>query len=120
MPGENLTRIEAQERAALVTVTSYDVTLDLTQGPTTFGSTTTVVFSAVAGSSTFIDAITANVHSVTLNGVDLDPATVSDGIRIQLADLAAENVLTVVADAAYTNTGEGRSEERRVGKECPV
>lgn len=107
MPGENLTRIEAQERKALVTVTSYDVTLDLTQGPTTFASTTTVVFGATAGSSTFIDAITAKVHSVSLNGVDLDPAVVSDGVRIQLADLAAENVLTVVADAAYTNTGEG-------------
>jgi len=107
LPGENLTRIEAQERAALVTVTSYDVTLDLTEGPTTFGSTTTVAFSAVAGSSTFIDAITETVHSVTLNGAELDPAVVSDGIRIQLDGLAAENVLTVVADAAYTNTGEG-------------
>jgi aminopeptidase N len=107
LPGENLTRIEAQERAALVTVTSYDITLDLTTGPTTFASTTTVVFDAVAGSSTFIDAITETVHSVTLNGTELDPAAVSDGIRIQLDGLAAENVLTVVADAAYTNTGEG-------------
>jgi aminopeptidase N len=107
LPGENLTRIEAQERASLVTVDSYDVTLDLTTGPTTFASTTTVVFNAVAGSSTFIDAITETVHSVTLNGAELDPAVVSDGIRIQLDNLAAENVLTVVADAAYTNTGEG-------------
>ncbi|POH62066.1 aminopeptidase N [Cryobacterium zongtaii] len=107
MPGENLTRIEAQERKALVSVTSYDVTLDLTTGPATFASTTTVAFSAVAGSSTFIDAITESVHSVTLNGASLDPAVVSDGVRIQLDDLAAENVLTVVADAAYTNTGEG-------------
>jgi aminopeptidase N len=107
LPGENLTRTEAQERKALVSVTSYDVTLDLTTGPTTFASTTTVAFSAVAGSSTFIDAITESVHSVTLNGVELDPAVVSDGIRIQLDGLAAENVLTVVADAAYTNTGEG-------------
>jgi aminopeptidase N len=107
LPGENLTRIEAQERAALVTVSSYDVTLDLTTGPTTFASTTTVTFSAVAGSSTFIDAITETVHSVTLNGAPLDPAAVSDGIRIQLENLAADNVLTVVADAAYTNTGEG-------------
>ncbi|MEC5184414.1 aminopeptidase N [Cryobacterium sp. MP_3.1] len=107
LPGENLTRIEAQERKALVSVTSYDVTLDLTTGPTTFASTTTVAFSAVAGSSTFIDAITESVHSVTLNGASLDPAVVSDGVRIQLDDLAAENVLTVVADAAYTNTGEG-------------
>ena len=107
MPGENLTRVEAEERKALLSVASYDVTLDLTQGPETFLSTTVVAFAAKAGSSTFIDAITRTVHSVTLNGVELDPAEVSDGIRIRLDDLAASNVLTVVADAEYTNTGEG-------------
>ncbi|BDZ49972.1 aminopeptidase N [Frondihabitans sucicola] len=47
------------------------------------------------------------MHSVTLNGSELDPAAVSDGVRIQLDSLAASNVLTVVADAEYTNTGEG-------------
>jgi aminopeptidase N len=107
LPGENLTRVEAQERAALVSTHSYDVTLDLTTGPETFLSTTTVRFSAADGASTFIDAITRNVHSVTLNGAELDPAAVSDGVRIQLDGLQAENELTVVADAMYTNTGEG-------------
>ncbi|MEF2976913.1 aminopeptidase N [Subtercola sp. YIM 133946] len=107
MPGENLTRVEAHERAGLVRVQSYDVSLDLTQGAETFLSTTTVRFSAQQGASTFIDAITKNVHSVLLNGRDLDPETVSDGVRIQLDDLADENILTVVADALYTNTGEG-------------
>ena len=107
MPGENLTRVEAQERKSLVSVDHYDVTLDLTTGPETFRSTTVVTFDATAGSSTFIDAITRAVHSVTLNGSELDAASVSDGIRIQLDGLAAHNVLTVVADAEYTNTGEG-------------
>ena len=107
MPGENLTRIEAEERAALLSVHDYDVTLDLTTGDETFRSTTTVRFSAEDGASTFIDAITRTVHSVTLNGQELDPAQVSDGVRIQLDDLKAENELTVVADAIYTNTGEG-------------
>ncbi len=107
MPGENLTRAEAIERAAVVSTTSYDVSLDLTTGAETFLSTTTVRFAATAGASTFIDAITARVHSVTLNGRELDPALVSDGVRIQLDGLAEENELTVVADALYTNTGEG-------------
>ncbi|TFD74775.1 aminopeptidase N [Cryobacterium fucosi] len=107
MPGENLTRIEAQERAALIAVRSYAVALDLTTGAETFGSTTTVEFAATPGATTFIDAITSTVHSVTLNGVSLDPGSVSDGIRIQLDGLAAENTLTVVSDALYTNTGEG-------------
>ncbi|MBC7517732.1 MAG: aminopeptidase N, partial [Microbacteriaceae bacterium] len=86
---------------------NYDVTLDLTTGAETFRSTTVVTFTATTGASTFIDAFTRTVHSVTLNGVELDAESVSDGIRIQLNDLAAENTLTVVADAEYTNTGEG-------------
>lgn len=107
MPGENLTRVEAQQRKALVSVASYEVSLDLTRGSEAFLSTTKVIFSAAAGASTFIDAFTRTVHSVTLNGAELDPKTVSDGVRIQLENLAAENELTVVADVAYTNTGEG-------------
>lgn len=108
MPGENLTRLEAEERAALVQVHDYDVVLDVTTGPEVFRSTTTVRFQATTpGASTFIDAITAEVHSVTLNGVALDPAEVSDGVRIQLPGLAAENELVVVADGRYMHTGEG-------------
>jgi aminopeptidase N len=103
----NLTRAEARKRADLIAVDSYDVALDLTTGETVFGSTTTVKFTAVPGSSTFIDAVTQSVHSVTLNGRELDPAKVSDGVRIQLPDLAEHNELTVVADAPYMNTGEG-------------
>ena len=107
MPGENLTRHEAIERAATVSVQSYSVEIDLTTGPEFFGSTTRVRFSAKAGSSTFIDAITHAVHSVVLNGEVLDPDQVSDGIRIELPNLAAENELIVVAAGKYTNTGEG-------------
>lgn len=108
MPGENLTRIEAAERAALVSVHSYDVALDLTTSDRTFRSVTTVKFACNApGASTFIDAITDKVHAVTLNGVELDPAVVADNVRIQLDNLQAENVLTVDADALFMNTGEG-------------
>jgi aminopeptidase N len=107
VPGENLTRAEAQERKALIDVHSYEIDLDLTTGAESFASTTTVRFSATKGTSTFIDAITRTVHAVILNGEPLDPREVSDGVRIQLHDLAAENELVVVADALYTNTGEG-------------
>ena len=108
MPGTNLTRTEARERAELVEVSSYDVALDLTTGEETFASTTTVRFTCSdPGASTFIDLIAPQVRSVRLNGRDLDPAEVADGARIALPDLAAENELVVVADAAYMNTGEG-------------
>jgi aminopeptidase N len=106
VPGDNLTRLEAQERKALITVASYDVSLDLTVGAEVFTSTTVVTFSATAGSSTFIDAFTRTVHSIELNGAAVDTAA-ADGVRIQLDNLAAENVLTVVADVEYTNSGEG-------------
>ena len=103
----NLTRAEAEERSALLSVDSYTVDLDLTRGDRVFGSTTTVRFTAKDGASTFIDAVTDSVSQVILNGADLDPAQVSDGVRIQLDGLAAENVLTVVAENPYMNTGEG-------------
>ena len=107
MPGENLTRVEAIERASVVQTESYAVRLNLTNSDTTFRSLTTVTFGAEPGASTFIDAITSAVHGVTLNGVSLDPATVSDGVRIQLDGLASENVIVVDADMFFVNTGEG-------------
>ena len=107
MPGTNLTRAEAAERAKVVSVQSYRVELDLTEDPRTFRARTTVAFTAEPGTSTFIDAITASVESVTLNRASLDPAEVSDGERIQLPGLAAQNELVVESTMHYMNTGEG-------------
>lgn len=107
MPGENLTRIEAQERRAIVDTHDYDVRLDLTRGDEVFGSVTTVRFAATEGASTFIDLIARTVNAVTLNGRTLDPAEVFADSRIALDGLAAENELVVDADCEYTNTGEG-------------
>ena len=107
MPGENLTRIEAQERRAIVDTQSYDVALDLTKGAEVFGSRTVVRFTAAAGASTFIDLIAGEVREITLNGRSLDAATVFADSRIALDDLAETNELVVDADCLYTNTGEG-------------
>ncbi|QAY61458.1 aminopeptidase N [Microbacterium protaetiae] len=107
MPGENLTRIEAQERRAVVDTQEYDVVLDLNRGPEVFRSTTTVRFTATEGASTFIDLIAREVHTVTLNGRSLDPARVYADSRIALDGLATHNELVVDADCLYTNTGEG-------------
>ncbi|MFT3799238.1 aminopeptidase N [Microbacterium sp.] len=107
MPGENLTRIEAQERRATVDTQSYDIDLDLTKGAEVFGSRTVIRFSAVAGASTFVDLIAREVREITLNGRPLDPATVFADSRVALHDLAGQNELIVDADCLYTNTGEG-------------
>ncbi len=107
MPGMNLTRDEARQRAATVSVHSYVINLDLTRGGSVFRSTTVVSFDAEQGASTFIDAVTSAVHRVTLNGVDLDVTDVADGVRIRLDNLATSNELVVDADMLYMNTGEG-------------
>ncbi|MDH4353374.1 MAG: aminopeptidase N, partial [Actinomycetota bacterium] len=107
MPGLNLTRDEAHERARLLKVSSYEVDLDLTVGDKTFRSTTTVRFDAEPGSDTFIDLVAPQVREARLNGQTLDPLSAFDGTRMQLTGLAATNELVVHADCLYMHTGEG-------------
>ncbi|MET8012659.1 aminopeptidase N [Streptomyces sp. NPDC005271] len=111
MPGTNLTREEAQQRARLLTVDAYEIELDLSgaQEGGTYRSVTTVRFTAAeAGAESFIDLVAPTVHEVVLNGEALDPAEVFKDSRIALPGLlAGRNDLRVVADCAYTNTGEG-------------
>ncbi|NEA06139.1 aminopeptidase N, partial [Streptomyces sp. SID10116] len=111
MPGINLTREEAQQRAKLLTVDSYEVDLDLSgaQEGGTYRSVTTVRFdSAEAGAETFIDLVAPAVHEVVLNGHALEIGAVFRDSRIALRHLLeGRNELRVVADCEYTNTGEG-------------
>ncbi len=107
MPGENLTRSEAQERRSVIDTHAYEVTLNLTKGDEVFGSRSVVRFGASQGGSSFIDLIASEVREITLNGRQLEPAEVYADSRIQLDDLEETNELVVDADCAYTNTGEG-------------
>ena len=103
----NLTRDEAATRSALITVSSYQVDLDLTGDEKTFGSVCVIRFSCAApGSSTFVNLTAPAVHEITLNDepVGLDAF---DGDRITLTGLAADNVLRVTAACAYSHSGEG-------------
>ena len=94
MPGQNLTRTEAEARAAIVSTHSYDVDLDLTGSQTTFRSITTIRFAARAGAETFVDLIAESMERITLNGAPVDLAAFADS-RIALTGLAAENELVV-------------------------
>ncbi|GAA4801192.1 aminopeptidase N [Streptomyces ziwulingensis] len=123
MPGTNLTREEAQQRAKLLTVDSYEIDLDLSgaQEGGTFRSVTTVRFDVAEndaetdaengtgnGTESFIDLVAPTVHEVTLNGDRLAVDEVFADSRIALPGLLeGRNILRVVADCAYTNTGEG-------------
>ena len=112
MSTNNLTRDEAQERARLLTVSSYEVELDLTDGSgekpgeETFRSRSTIRFACTEpGASTHLDLTAPSVTSVTLNG---EPVTVDfDGNRLRLSGLAADNEVVVDAECAYMRTGEG-------------
>ena len=108
MPGSNLTRIEAEERKAVIEAPiHYHVDLDLTVGAKNFGSKSLICFNAKPGSSTFLDLIADEVTSIDLNGKSLDPTVAFQDNRIELTDLKEKNEVTVEAKCRYSNTGEG-------------
>jgi len=108
----NLTHDQAAERAALITVDSYRISLDLTDGngtPSehTFSSVTSVKFGALPGADTVIDIAADKIHRATLNGRDLDVSGYDESTGIALPGLAEHNVVVVDAECRYSNTGEG-------------
>jgi len=108
----NLTRDQAVERAALITVGNYQISLDVTDGSGapgegTFRSTTAVAFDALAGADTVIDIAADTIRSANLNGSDIDVSGYDESTGIPLRGLAGRNVLIVDADCRYSNTGEG-------------
>ncbi|MGE2690853.1 aminopeptidase N [Mycolicibacterium pulveris] len=108
----NLTRDQAVERAALLTVDSYRIVLDVTDGDgnpgeRNFRSTTTVEFEALPGAETYIDIAADTIHRATLNDRPIDVSGYDESTGIPLHVLDKHNVLVVDADCRYSNTGEG-------------
>ncbi len=109
---ENLRRDEAARRSALITVQSYDVSVDIRSAadPSVAGFTTQSIITfaaAEAGSETFLDFIGSSLHTVILNGHAQPLADVVDGSRIWLRGLETENQVTVTGTGAYSRSGEG-------------
>ncbi len=114
-----ITKTESAQRAGLLSVHSYAVTLDLTRGDGGFGSVAVIRFDcAEPGAGSYADLIASTVHEITLNGVALDPVQACADGRITLPDLAASNELRVVADFGYTGDGSAlhRSTDSADGK----
>ena len=113
MAPPNLTRVDAERRAALLEVAEYACELDLTDGSgapgeDAFGVRTTVRFACrEPGADSWIDFVGAEVASATLNGIALDVSGYREDDGIALPGLAADNELTVDATGCYMNTGEG-------------
>jgi aminopeptidase N len=92
----DLSVTEAQARAALVEVVSYDLVLDLTATP--MRSRAEVRFRCrQPGTETFADLTVAATHSAVLNSEPVGPQVAG---RLRLTGLRADNVLTVEADVA--------------------
>ena len=107
MPGLNLSRAEAKERADHLYVHSYVVTLDVTKDEEVFYSKSEVKFSCnKKGYATFIDAVGRSVISATLNNQPVDTANF-DGESIFLTNLEEENHLVIEMQAEYSKSGEG-------------
>jgi aminopeptidase N len=100
----SLTRAEAVTRSATISVTAYEIDLDVTGDGPTFRSRTVVRFTAEPGSSTFAEFEPVRVLSATLNG---EPVGEVADLRLPLTGLAAANELVVEAEMRYSNTGEG-------------
>jgi len=114
VPGvRNLTEVEATERARLLDVTGYDVSLDLSSAgraadSRTFRSVTQVRFRcAEPGATTFIEVAADSVRSATLNGAPVDLTGWSAENGLTLTGLAADNTLLVDADFLYSASGQG-------------
>ena len=119
MPVAEITASQTRERARLLHVDDYDITLDLTRGAEVFGSTSVIRFGCrQPGASTYADLVARTVQEITLNGVAIDPAEAYADGRIALTGLAQRNELWVVAECAYASTGAGlaRSVDSSDGK----
>jgi len=107
VPGLNLSRAEAKERADHLYVHSYVVTLDVTKDEEVFYSKSEVKFSCnKKGYATFIDAVGRSVISATLNDRPVDTSNF-DGESIFLTNLEEENHLVIEMQAEYSKSGEG-------------
>ncbi len=103
----SLARIDATERADLLTVSHYRLSFELPERGPEFHSESTIDFECRRpGAASFVDVRAAELISAELNGRALDPASVVDG-RLPLTELAAVNHLRVVARMSYSNDGEG-------------
>src|SRR5690606_39291850 len=113
VPAPNLTREQAQQRAGLLSVSTYDIELDLTDGrggpgEGTFGSKTTIRFSARRpGQSSWVDIVAEGVREATLNGRQLDVSAYTEDEGIAMPYLPADNEPVVNSDWRYMNSGEG-------------
>lgn len=109
---DRLTRDEAQRRAELIDLSSYEIELNLSNAMDlkqhTYPVTTTLRFrSSTPGDDTFLNYLGASVERVRLNDVDLNVTEVCGAARILLPNLEKDNVVVIQSQSKYSYSGEG-------------
>ena len=108
----NLTRAEAETRAALLDVPRTRVHLDLSHddgssGVRTFTSRSVVDIELREAGSTFLDLDAASVERIVIDGQEC-PTDAFDGTRVHLRDLeAGEHTVEIDATMRYSRDGRG-------------
>ncbi|KAA9087036.1 aminopeptidase N [Microbacterium radiodurans] len=109
MTGDNLTRTDAQRRAAEIRLHTAEVSLDVRDAAraaeTTFRTRAILSFDARVGGETWVDFLGSTVDAVTVNGESRPVEW--DGARIRIDGLAAANVVVIEAQGVYSRSGEG-------------
>ncbi|MCW2782629.1 MAG: Membrane alanyl aminopeptidase Metallo peptidase family [Marmoricola sp.] len=108
---------EALARFDLLTISSYDVTLDLAGDPKTFSSRTAIRLVS-RGGTTFLDVKPVALSAISLDGHTLDPDKLEDGrYPLDLSD--GEHEVVVDAVMPFRNDGEGlhRSQDPADGRD---
>jgi len=104
-PYASLQHTEALARRALLTLTSYDVELDLSGDDATFDSVTTIALDS-RGGATFLDLKPVSLEAVRLDGRPLDVDLLERG-RLPLDLPVGHHELVVEATMPFRRDGEG-------------
>ncbi len=100
----SLQRDESRARYDLLTLTSYDVTLDF-RDENTFPSTTVIELTS-RGGETFLDLKPVSLTSITVDGIGLPVDALHEG-RYPLDLAPGEHRIVVEAVMGFRNDGEG-------------
>jgi len=108
VPRDILTQLEAEARAARISVVSYVLSLDITAGVERYRGSSTIRFNDRGHGDTFLDLSGSIIESLKLNGESIDSPD-WNGHRITLPSnlLQAENLLHISYENEYDHTGDG-------------
>ena len=104
---DNLTRADAEERAARVRHCDYTLDLQLTRGAETYRGEATLRFGAAGAGDLFLDFRGKTIELLEVNGSKVEPRW--NGFRLWLPGeaLSASNTVRVLYENEYDHEGDG-------------